>query len=685
MQSVAGIRPSAVLAPSYLLRLVLLGVAYYATARIGLAVDAVGGVAALVWAPSGLALAALLLAGESLWPAVAAGSIATSYFTGRPLGPLVLVAVGTSLEAVLGARWIRRLAGPGDSALRTVRGALVLVGIGAVGTPLLSAVAGSLGVQLGAGGRDASALGVFCSWWVGDILGVLIVTPFVLCLSLWRHQAWRLLMWVEAVAAVAAVCAVCSLIFGSDRDSKIAVHTYCVFPPLLWCALRLRQSGGTLATLLIAVFATVGTVNGLGPFADPRLSRGLLSMQAFLAVVALTALILAAVSSERRRAAEQLVLADRLAAMGTLAAGIGHEINNPLAYLIMCLEMIAKIVHRSREQLGNWAQLEELLRVAREGADKMRRIVDDMRTLGRNHDDMRGPVDVHRVLESSLELAGAEIEPRARVIKEFGKVPWVEANQGRLGQVFVNLLINAAQAIGSAPREAHTIRITTRLDPRGRVEVSICDTGRGIEIQHRARLFEPFFTTKPLGEGVGLGLSVCHALVASFGGSIVVESESGQGTTFRVQLPVSLEQPAEVLPASRSRAASVASLCVLIVEDEAHLAESLALLLGEHQVTLASNGRQALQRCAEQEFDLILCDLVMPRVSGIDLFEELRRTQPGQEQRIVFMTGGAFTAAAQAFLSRVPNRTLEKPFATETLLQIVATVASSKRSAKSAE
>jgi signal transduction histidine kinase/CheY-like chemotaxis protein len=683
MPSVAGIRLSAVLAPSYLLPLVLLCASYYATARIGLAVHAVGGVAALVWAPSGLALAALLLAGESLWPAVAAGSMATSYFTGRPLGPLLLIAVGTSLEAVIAARWVRRLAGPGAAALHTVRGALALVGVGAVVTPLLSAAIGTLGVHLEVDAHDASPVAIFSSWWIGDMLGVLIVTPFVLALSLWRHQPWRPLLWIEAVVAVAAVCAVCALIFGSDRDSPVVVHTYFIFPPLLWCALRLRQPGATLATLLIAVFATVGTARGLGPFADPRLPRGLLSMQAFLAIAALTVLILAAVSSERRRAAEQLVLADRLAAMGTLAAGIGHEINNPLAYLIMCLEMISKIVHRSRDQLGNSAQLEELLRVAREGADKMRRIVNDMRSLGRSHDDVRGPVDVHRVLESSLELAGGEIQARARVVKEFGKVPWVEANQGRLGQVFVNLLINAAQAIGSAPPEAHTIRIATRLDPRGKVEVSIRDTGRGIETQHRARLFEPFFTTKPVGEGVGLGLSVCHALVESLGGSIVVESESGQGTTFRVLLPVSPEQPPEVLPASRRRAPSSASLAVLIVEDEAHLAESLALLLNEHQVTLASNGRQALQRCAEQEFDIILCDLVMPRVSGIDLFEELRRTQPGEEQRIVFMTGGAFTPAAQAFLSTVPNRTLEKPFTTETLLQIVATVASSKRSAKS--
>jgi CheY-like chemotaxis protein len=216
------------------------------------------------------------------------------------------------------------------------------------------------------------------------------------------------------------------------------------------------------------------------------------------------------------------------------------------------------------------------------------------------------------------------------------------------------------------------------------VEVTVSDTGAGIEMHHRRHLFEPFYTTEAAPEGVGLGLSVCHALVQSFGGTIHVESEIGCGSTFRVVLPISHRAPVAPAPTAAPIAAPGPDpLSILIVEDEAHLAESLALLLDEHHVTVALGGRQALDACKARDFDLILCDLLMPVVTGMDVYEELRRRGGRHEQRIVFMTGGAFTIAAQQFLASIPNPTLEKPFATETLLQLVATTADARASARS--
>ena len=248
------------------------------------------------------------------------------------------------------------------------------------------------------------------------------------------------------------------------------------------------------------------------------------------------------------RAAADRAQADRLSSLGMLAAGVAHEINNPLTYVLANVGFVADRLDRLGRSLPKgvtlqWAdelgELAAALAEAQEGALRVRRIVRDLRIFSERDEERSISVDLHRALESAIDVAKSEIGARARLVKQFGPVPPVDANETRLAQLFVNLLVNAAQAIPSGDAEANEIRVVTETDDGGRAVVRVRDSGGGIESAAIGRVFDPFFTAKPLGGGLGLGLFVCHGIVRALGGEISVESAPGQGTTFRIALPAS--------------------------------------------------------------------------------------------------------------------------------------------------
>ncbi|HYH99897.1 PAS domain S-box protein, partial [Hyalangium sp.] len=242
--------------------------------------------------------------------------------------------------------------------------------------------------------------------------------------------------------------------------------------------------------------------------------------------------------TERKQMQSRLVLSDRLVAMGTLAAGVAHEINNPLTFVISNLSFLANELGTLAGEVppGRLAESEEVLREAAMGANKVRQIVADLKTFSRADDDVPTSVNLQNVIESAITIARAELRYRARVVRDYVEVPPVEGSEGRLGQVFLNLLINAAQAIPQGQPEHNEIRIKLRT-VQGHVIVEMRDTGAGIPPEMRSRIFDPFFTTKPAGVGTGLGLFVCQGIVTRFGGEISMESEVGRGTTFRIIFP----------------------------------------------------------------------------------------------------------------------------------------------------
>jgi CheY-like chemotaxis protein len=261
-------------------------------------------------------------------------------------------------------------------------------------------------------------------------------------------------------------------------------------------------------------------------------------------------------------------------------------------------------------------------------------------------------------------MAWNEIRHRARLEKAYGPLPEVEANESRLGQVFLNLLVNASQAIPEGAADQQVIRIATRTDGAGRAVVEISDSGPGIPPDVFPRLFTPFFTTKPVGVGTGLGLSICHRIVTGLGGDIVAESAPGKGALFRVVLPPADVGASALGPVATKVAPASRRGHVLIVDDEAVLARSLQRALAhEHDVVVVTRAEQALARIAAGErFDVILCDLMMPQMTGMQLHDAIAPLAPDQAKAMVFLTGGAFTPEAQAFLGRVVNPRFDKPF-----------------------
>jgi CheY-like chemotaxis protein len=260
-------------------------------------------------------------------------------------------------------------------------------------------------------------------------------------------------------------------------------------------------------------------------------------------------------------------------------------------------------------------------------------------------------------------MAWNEIRHRAQLQKRCADVPPVKGNEARLGQVFLNLLVNAAQAIPVG--HAAENQITVSVLPRGdQVIVEISDTGAGIESEVLPRIFDPFFTTKPVGVGTGLGLSICHNIVTSSGGEMTVESQVGKGSTFRVSLPIARNHSMRpratpslpVQPEGRR-------LRILLVDDEPSVVRALQRALREHELVVAFSGAEAIEVLdSGQHFDLVFCDLMMAQLSGMEVFDIVKRRFPGLAERFVFMTGGAFTQQAKDFLSGVENPVVEKPF-----------------------
>jgi signal transduction histidine kinase/CheY-like chemotaxis protein len=360
----------------------------------------------------------------------------------------------------------------------------------------------------------------------------------------------------------------------------------------------------------------------------------------------------------------RLIQSDKLAAVGTLSAGVAHEINNPLAYVI------ANMDHVHRELAGpelpsdpeDLADLRAALAEARQGAERVRVIVRDLKAMARGDEETVAPLDVAVVAESSLNIAMNEIKHRARLVRELSEVARVDANEVRLGQVILNLLVNAAHAIPEGARDRNEIRLVTRMWPDGRVAVEVRDTGSGIPKENMDKLFDPFFTTKAVGVGTGLGLWICHNIVGSMGGEIAIESEVGRGTVVRVLLPPS-QQADEDFEAPEEPGAEPGG-SILVVDDEVMVGRSIERLLGtSHQVVSTTRAAEALRWLSQgKRFDVILCDVMMPEMTGIEFYNELGRSHREMRDRVVFITGGAFTPGAAEFIRLSRNVRVDKPF-----------------------
>lgn len=376
--------------------------------------------------------------------------------------------------------------------------------------------------------------------------------------------------------------------------------------------------------------------------------------------------------SEHKATAARLVFTDRMASVGTLAAGVAHEINNPLAFISANLELIGTELEPSQNP-----DVQAMLAETRTGVERIRTIVRGLSAFARTDEDQRSAISIEQVLDLSVLVTGPQIRHRAQLVRSAGLVPEVIANQATLGQVFINLLVNATEAIPEGEVERNTIAISTRTDEAGWAVIEIRDTGRGIAREIREQIFDPFFTTKAIGQGTGLGLSICHGIVRSLGGEIGLTS-SPSGTTFTVALPPAVT-PTRAAPATAPPAViSPAATKVLIIDDEVVFANALRRLLARdrHQITIVHTGQEALSRLAAGErFEVILCDLMMPAMSGMEVHQKIAALAPEQAARMIFLTGGAFSPLARQFLDGANIVWFDKPCDLKALREAILRVA----------
>jgi PAS domain S-box-containing protein len=375
--------------------------------------------------------------------------------------------------------------------------------------------------------------------------------------------------------------------------------------------------------------------------------------------------------TERMRLRAQVGQADRLASLGLMAAGVAHEINNPLAIIALATDALHARV--GPEETGLVAEV-------RRGIDRISAIVRDLRFFGRDDDEIQGPVDLRAAIDGAERLVAHELRPRGTLVREYGDLPAVVGVLRHIEQVFVNLFLNAAHAIEDKTDGTIVVRAKVAAE---HVIVTVEDDGVGIPQEALGFIFEPFFTTRAPQGGTGLGLSVCRDMIVRSGGDLVARSELGKGTAMEVKLRRAehdAPRPEPSAPPPPEQRTLPTSLRVLVVDDEPLIVRSLNMMLKRHaSVTCETIAERALElMLADPPFDVIVCDVMMPGLTGADLHEKIARERPGREARFVFITGGIYTMRTRDYFERIPNAQIAKPFGKAELLAAMEAVVSAK-------
>ena len=375
-----------------------------------------------------------------------------------------------------------------------------------------------------------------------------------------------------------------------------------------------------------------------------------------------------------KTATERALLADRMITIGTIAAGVAHEINNPLAYVMANLEMLQLDLSELADERVN--EHLPLVQTSLEGTHRIRQIVTDVLSFSRAAEENDEVLNVQDLLETSIRMSWNQIRHRASLVREYSEIPGVTGNSARLGQVFLNLLVNAAQSIDEDDDGQNQIGVRTQRNGE-KVRIEVFDTGQGIPNDALPHIFTAFFTTKTEGKGTGLGLSFCKRVVEEMNGEITVISELGTGTRICIDLPAAEESPAskEAQTSMPPVATRPKSRKILVVDDEAAMAKSIAFILRGDEVVQAQTALEALHILdADSSFDAIVCDLMMPHHSGAKLYPMLTEQHPQMTHRVGFVTGGSFTEQTRRFMENTRCPVLLKPFRARDLLDMVASL-----------
>jgi len=404
---------------------------------------------------------------------------------------------------------------------------------------------------------------------------------------------------------------------------------------------------------------SLGRIPVIAFSADGSAKAAAISAQAYLRKPIEPTVLLATIDrvllEHGRQMSERLDKSERFASLGRLAAGVGHEINNPLAFVMLnlssCVAMLQVALEPQPTPPGSpateLAQLKhslievlEMLGECQIGSERIRQTVITLQRLSRQSETLRNAIDVNQLIEESISIASNQLRHHARIVKNLASLPLICGNGPQIGQVFLNILLNAAHAIPEGDAEGNEIRISTAVVEH-ELAVEIEDSGKGIAPEILSHIFEPFFTTKAVGEGTGLGLSISRQTIAAHDGRITVESELGKRTVFRIFLPLTDLPPCSPEPEADANSPRNTRARILVIDDELLIGRVIRTTLAKsHVVVSVDRASEAIARLAQGEaFDVILCDLVMPDISGPEFHSIVSERWPHLLPHLAFMTG----------------------------------------------
>jgi signal transduction histidine kinase/CheY-like chemotaxis protein len=648
---------------------IAIAVLYVLAAELALLPATPEGRVAPMWPPAGIALAAMLLGGPRLLPGVAIGAfIATSVHLS--LWSALAVASGMILQVVVDARLLRWLGF--DQRFERIRDPLVFAGVTLVGA-FVAAICGTTSLLFDPSVDLSNWQRGFLIWWMRDWLGALIIASLALTWVRSRPILWTGPRIAEAIAVVMGVVLITQLIFGlwSTFPGHDVPMAFTFFPVVGYAGLRFGPAGASTLVALIALFGMSIVTLAVGPFSAYPVALTIFLLHLFLLLSWLSGQTLAAVRAEwedalvRRIALEeQLRHSQKMEAVGRLAGGIAHDFNNLLTAIIGYAEIVIVGLDPADPRR---ADAEEIARAAMRAADLTRQM------LAFSRKQILQP----KVIDLNVTLS--KVEPMLRrvigedivmAIAPKATRPQVRVDPGQIEQVIMNLVVNARDAMphggrltvetGDVSPDAVTLPADARSGPYAMLAVS--DSGVGMSADVRARIFEPYFTTKEVGKGTGLGLSTAYGIVRQSDGFIQVNSEPGQGTTFRIYLPRTVE--AAPIEAVGDDAMPRGTEHILLVEDDPsvrRLSREILVRLG-YSVTEAASGRAGLALGSDdtRHFDLALCDVILGDMSGPAVYEALRALRP--TVRVLYMSGYADEAIVRTGVLEEGQPFLQKPF-----------------------
>lgn len=609
----------------------LLTVGYFVAGKLGLMLASLHASASPVWPPAGIALAAMLLLGYRVWPAIFLGAFLVNATTAGNAATSFGIALGNTLEAVAGTWLVTRFAG-GKNFCDRPQGVFKFAVAAAVST-IVSPVFGVTTLAL-AGFASWTGYGpIWLTWWLGDLTSDLVFTPLVVLWSVGRKQRWNKKEAVEVGTLLGLLVLLSSVVFGGwlEISSGNYPTTFICGPIVIWMAFRFTQRETAAAIFILSALAVWGTLRGFGPFVRPTENQSLIALQLWISVLTITAMALSAGMAERRRVEEEVqrqkaAVENANRTKDHFLAMLSHELRTPLTPVLSALQSLEIEPAQTEDTRSALAMIRRNIELETQLIDDLL----DFTRITRDKMQMRfATIDAHLAISNVVEICRAEAtSKRLRVHLNFqAERHHVTGDAAKFQQIIWNLLKNAIKftpddgeiAISSSNLLPDVLRITVR------------DNGIGMEPEVMQRIFDPFeqgnrsFETR-FG-GLGLGLAISKSLAQAHGGTLTAESDGhNRGSTFTLSIPTL--SPAEAATVTSKPAADVSqhALKILLVDDHEDTCAALEKLLVRrgHLVAAAHNVRSGLEAAARNKFDLLISDIALPDGTGIDLMMQVR-------------------------------------------------------------